>query len=150
MLTHSEEQAGEGGRVVVIPCSGIGKALGSVAREAAYIVVEDLRPGAARTVCLSLLTMGDPDARELVRRLPTLTIDGCAKACAQKNVQASGATPAACYRVLDAYRENRELKVDSVLHLGENGDKLARILAGKVAAGVDALINESEKGAGNA
>ena len=29
-------------RVVVIPCSGIGKALGSVSREAAYELCEDL------------------------------------------------------------------------------------------------------------
>ena len=32
-------------KIVIVPCSGIGKTYGSVSREAAYTVVEDLRPG---------------------------------------------------------------------------------------------------------
>lgn len=141
-----ERQPAEAARVIVIPCSGIGKAFGSVARESVYRVVEDLRPNVTRTVCLSLLTMGDEDAQALVRQLPTLTVDGCAKTCAQKNVEASGGSPVVCYRVLDTYRENRELKVDSVLQLGENGGRLARILADKIVADVDRIVVEDEGG----
>ena len=33
-----------GETVVVVPCSGIGKTFGSVSREAAYDLCEDLRP----------------------------------------------------------------------------------------------------------
>jgi hypothetical protein len=36
-------------RVIVIPCSGIGKAFGSVSREAAYVVTEELRPALLST-----------------------------------------------------------------------------------------------------
>ena len=35
-------------KVVVVPCSGIGKTYGTVSREAAYEVTEDLRPGDTR------------------------------------------------------------------------------------------------------
>jgi uncharacterized metal-binding protein len=127
-------------KAVIIPCSGIGKAFGSVSREASFIVVEELRPVIADTVCLGLLTMGDEEARALVRELSTITIDGCPKTCARLNVQASGARPAADFRVVDVYRANRELKVDSVLQLGDNGRRLARILAEKVAAEVDRVL----------
>ena len=54
-------------KVIVIPCSGIGKALGSVSREATYEVVESLRKGVTETTCLALITSGDdrdPSARE--------------------------------------------------------------------------------------
>ena len=38
--------------VVIVPCSGIGKTYGTVSREAAYEVTEDLRPGSTRLVAL--------------------------------------------------------------------------------------------------
>ena len=138
------------GKVLVIPCSGIGKAFGSVGREAAYLVVEDMRPDQSETVCLSLLTMGDEDTKSKVSQLPTITIDGCPKACARVNVEASGGTPAAEFRVVDTYRENRTLKVDSVLDLGESGQRLAQILADKVANKVDRILSEREGEANNA
>ena len=131
-------------RVLIVPCSGIGKALGSVGREAAYQVVEELRPDVSDTVCLSLLTMGDPEAQELVRTCPTITIDGCAKACAFKNVQSTGVEPAADFQVADTFREHRDLKVRQVIDLGEPGRELARHLADKVAQAVDGIIGAED------
>ncbi len=127
-------------RIVIIPCSGIGKAYGSVGREAAYQVVEDLRPTLTETVCLSLLTLGDADAQQKVCEHPTITIDGCPKACARINVQAAGGEPVAEYRVFDVFRAHKDLKVRSVSELGENGQEMARILAEGIAAKVDELI----------
>ncbi len=129
----------ESKRVIVIPCSGIGKAYGSVGREAMYRVIEDLRPDTTDTVCLSLLTMGDVDAQARVRENPTITIDGCPTACAKVNVQAAGGKPAAEFRVFDVFRAHKELKVRSVSDLGENGREMARILAEELAAKVDEL-----------
>ncbi len=129
-------------RVMIIPCSGIGKAYGSVGREAMYAVLEDLRPETSDTVCLSLLTLGDEQAQAEVREHPTITIDGCPKACAQINVEAAGGKPAAIYRVFDVYRAHKDLKVRSVSELGESGRKMAQILAEEIAAKVDELINE--------
>ncbi len=128
-------------RVIIIPCSGIGKAYGSVGREAMYAVLEDLRPEASDTVCLSLLTLGDEQAQAEVREHPTITIDGCPKACAQVNVEAAGGKPAAAYRVFDVYRAHKDLKVRSVSELGDSGRKMARILAEEIATKVDELIN---------
>ncbi len=46
-------------KVVIVPCSGIGKTYGTVSREAAYELIEDLRPETAQLVPLSLLVLGD-------------------------------------------------------------------------------------------
>ena len=126
-------------RVIIIPCSGIGKAFGSVGREAAYVVTEELRPDCSETVCLSLLTLGDEDARRRVRKHPTITIDGCPTACARVNVEQAGAQPAAAFRVFDVFRRHKELRVRSVSDIGEAGEEMARILARDVAAKVDEL-----------
>lgn len=126
-------------RVIIIPCSGIGKAFGSVGREAAYVVTEELRPDCTETVCLSLLTLGDEDARRHVRKHPTITIDGCPTACARVNVEQAGGAPAAAFRVFDVFRRHKELRVRSVSDIGEAGQEMARILARDVAAKVDEL-----------
>jgi uncharacterized metal-binding protein len=126
-------------RVMIVPCSGIGKAYGSIGREAMYQVVEDLRPDATDTVCLSLLTLGDADAQAEVRERPTITIDGCPSVCAKVSVEAAGSKPAAEFRVFDVYRAHRELRVRSVSELGESGREMARILAEEIAAKVDEL-----------
>ena len=126
-------------RVIIIPCSGIGKAFGSVGREAAYVVTEELRPGCTETMCLSLLTLGDVEARRQVRKHPTITIDGCPTACARVNVEQAGAAPAAAFRVFDVFRQHKELWVRSVSDIGKAGEEMARILATDVAAKVDEL-----------
>jgi len=127
-------------RVIIIPCSGIGKAFGSVGREAAYVVTEELRPGCTETVCLSLLTLGDEDTRSHVRECPTIAIDGCPTACARVNVEQAGTSPAAAFRVFDVFRRHKELRVRSVSDIGQAGEEMARILAGDVAAKVDELL----------
>ena len=131
-------------RVIIIPCSGIGKAYGSVGREAMLQVVQDLRPDSTETVCLGLLTLGDASAQAKVRAQPTITIDGCPKACAQANVQAAGGRPVETFRVFDVFRAHKELKVRSASELGENGQEMARLLAKEIAAKVDALIAEEK------
>jgi len=125
--------------VIILPCSGIGKAFGSVGREAAYIVADELRAGRAETLCLSLLTLGDEEAKRRVRERPTIAIDGCPKACARINVEQSGAEPAATFRVFDVFRKHKELKVRHVSDIGESGEKMARILAEEIAQKVDEL-----------
>ena len=126
-------------RILVISCSGVGKAFGIVGREATYTVVEDLRPEVTDTICLSRLTLGDEDARACVRTQPTITIDGCPKMCARVNVEASGGSPAASFRVVDTYRRVRELKPQAVAMPDDAGRQLARALAEEVVAEVDRL-----------
>ena len=133
--------------VVLVPCSGIGKAFGSISREAAYLVTEELRPDRSRNLCLALLTLGDEEARRLVREHPTIPIDGCPKACARVNVEASGGTPAVTFRVFDVFRQHKELKAEGVSDIGEAGHEMARILAGEIARAIDGLDAEGAKDA---
>lgn len=130
---------GEGTRVVVIPCSGMGKTYGTVSREAAYDLCDDLRPDATRLVALAKLVLGEEEANERVRACPAVTIDGCKLMCASKLVTLSGGTVAHEVAVLDVYRRHKELKPEGIEELNEAGRKLAHVLAEEVAAVVDGI-----------
>ncbi|MCS7283401.1 MAG: putative zinc-binding protein [Anaerolineae bacterium] len=130
-------------KVVVIPCSGIGKTFGTVSREAAYAVVEDLRPDRTQLVALSLLVLGDEEARAAVAGHPTITIDGCRLACATKMVQESGLPVARSFTVLDAFRKHRDLKPEGISALNPEGQQLACALAKEIAEAIDALQEEA-------
>ena len=134
----NEERYGKKGKVIIVPCSGIGKTYGTVSREAAYEVVEELRPQTSQLVALSLLVLGDDAARAAVANCPAVTIDGCKLACATKMVQESGGTVARDFAVLDVYREHRKLRPRGIAELNEGGRQLAHVLAEEVATVVDA------------
>lgn len=119
-------------KTVVVPCSGIGKTYGTVTREAAYIVVEELAPETARIVPLSLLVLGDEDAQAAVRGVPVITLDGCKLACATVNVGEAGGHVAREFTVLDCYRRNKQCKPQGIAELNEGGLALARALAEEV------------------
>jgi uncharacterized metal-binding protein len=134
--------------VVVVPCSGIGKPFGSVSREAAYDLCEDLRPESTRLVALAKLVLGEAEARELVAKHPAVTIDGCKQMCAAKMVRESGGTVAREVAVLDVFRRRKDLKPEGIAELNEAGRKLARVLAEEVAESLGG-VGASGKGAGH-
>ncbi len=127
------------GKIMVIPCSGIGKAFGTIGREAAYAVVDGMRPQTTDIVCLSALVIGDEETRAAVQGRRCITIDGCPIGCARKNVELAGGAVARALRVVDTYRAHHELKPKAVTELDDAGRELARILAHEIAAEVDRI-----------
>ena len=119
-------------KVAIVPCSGIGKTYGSVSREAAYDVTEDLRPEETQLVSLAMLVLGDEGARSALSGAPAVTIDGCKLACATKMVLESGGTVAKDYAVLDVYRRYKQFKPQGIAELNEGGQQLARALLKKL------------------
>jgi len=131
-------------RVIVIPCSGIGKSLGTVGRVATYKVIERMKPKETRTVCLALLTMGDGDALKLVRENPCVSVDGCPAQCSKKNIEASMGKLIHSIVVTDVLRNNRSLKPEGVIELNDQGDKLAEIIAKDVSKKADEILRQEK------
>ena len=139
-------QDSKGQKVVIVPCSGLGKTYGTVSREAAYALTEDLRPETTQLVPLSLLVLGDETARQAVAASPAITIDGCKLACATKMVKESGGTLAGSFAVLDVYRRYRQFKPDGIAQLNRGGEQLAQALAEEAAKIVDDLRAGGQNG----
>ena len=133
-------------RIVIVPCSGIGKSLGTVSREAAYELCDNLRPGDTQLVALSKLVLGDEQARERVRTSPAVTIDGCKQMCAAKLVKYSGGTVAREVAVFEAFRDHKDLKPEGIAELNPEGKQLARVLAEEIAEQLDQLHFAAEGG----
>jgi uncharacterized metal-binding protein len=128
--------------ILIIPCSGIGKPFGTIARDATFRVVDELRKGRADTNCLSLLVMGDEEATEQIRESDCIAVDGCPLECARKNIEIAGGRIAAHFRVMDLLRENRDLRPKQVTFLDDDGTRLAEILAERITVKVDELGDE--------
>lgn len=134
-------------KVIIVPCSGIGKTYGTVSRVAAYQVTEDDRPENTHLVPLSLLVLGDPEAQAALAGNSAITIDGCKLACATKMVLESGGNVAKDFAVLDIYRRYREFKPQGIGELNEGGQNLASVLAIEVDGIVDEIIGSGGQNA---
>ncbi len=119
-------------KLLVIPCSGIGKVHGLISREAAYHVADKLLPGQADTVCLALLVAGDDATQKKVQQSSCVTVDGCPKLCAYKNVERSGGKIAKGIRVYDAMKRHRGASFGTATALSEDGWTVVEELAAEI------------------
>ncbi len=119
-------------KYIIIPCSGIGKAVGTVTRRATYLVTEELLPNDTDAICLPLLTIKNEESVRKIRQNPCITVDGCIAQCAKKNVEHHRGRLRGDIKILDVIRKNPKLKPGNVLDIGPNGEKLARKTAEEV------------------
>jgi len=126
--------------VFVIPCSGIGKPVGTVGRKAAYKVVEKLRPEHTKITCLALLTIADEETLKEIKDHPCITIDGCPAKCAQKNVESSHGKLSKSFMVTDMLKNHRNLKPEGIMELNSEGCKLADLIAEELAKAADEIM----------
>jgi len=133
-------------KVGIIACSGEKLIGGTLTRAAARIVVEKLRPQKTIVLCQPLFMAGGlerhggQEERDFAKNHPTITIEGCQEECAKIAVdQYSGESAATIYiqEFLNAYPE---FKPKSREDLGEDGMKLAEIIAEEIAKKVDELF----------
>ncbi len=119
--------------LLVVPCSGVGKVHGLISREAVYQVTDRVLPEQADTVCLALLVAGDAETRQKVQEIPCVTLDGCPKLCALKNVELSGGKVAKGIRVYDVMKRHRGANFGTATALSDSGWTVVEELAAEVA-----------------
>lgn len=126
-------------KVKVIPCSGIGKVYGLMAREAALNAVIDLVPEKSETMCLAHIVTGDSDAKEKIEGYHCITVDGCPKMCASKNVSLAGGIVVEEIKVLDTVKEHKGKKFGSPTQLDEDGETVMAVIAAKIAKRINEI-----------
>ncbi|MHB1415510.1 MAG: putative zinc-binding protein [Chloroflexota bacterium] len=119
-------------KVGVISCSGEDLCEGTISRLAARKVLEELRPGRTVTLCLPLFLAGGEGERAFAKAYPTITVDGCAKACAKRGTEMHSGAVSAALVVSDLLAE---------AGIRTSGEASARRLNGADAAAV-ALVAE--------
>ncbi len=124
-------------KVLVIPCSGVGKVHGLIAREVAFQVADELRPKRTETLCLALLVKGEEEALHAVRTRPCVTVDGCPKLCSFKNVELAGGNIARSVRVVDGFKDHKGAQPGTATALEADGWTITCELAQGIVAGLD-------------
>ncbi|MHB1415513.1 MAG: putative zinc-binding protein [Chloroflexota bacterium] len=125
--------------VGVVGCGGTELAEGTVALEAARLVLTELRPGQTVTVSLPLFLTGGQDEHAFAKVHPTVAVDGCAKRCGARALGAYSREPAAEVVVSEVARRFPRLRLLSRRELGPEGLELARHVAEEIVRLVDEL-----------
>lgn len=126
-------------KVIVLPCSGIGKPTGEIGRQAAYSTCR-VRPDETGMACLARLVIDDPETIKIVKDNFVITLDGCPDDCARKNVERFGKTVDCSIHVADLLEQYPDLQPQGILKLGDAGQKLVDLLTEQVAGEIDGLI----------
>lgn len=120
--------------VLIVPCSGIGKVHGLMAREATYQAIDKVGADLAATLCLALLVSGDEEAVQSVRSSECIAVDGCVKLCARKNIENAGGEIRHHVRVVDAFRRHPGARPGRADSLTEEGWQITSEIAEELAA----------------
>lgn len=125
-------------KVAIVACTGMGKALGTVARQVAFKVVDELRPEKTVLICIPSLSAGVGECESLIQKYPSIILDGCVERCATKiTAKNKGLMRARVF--LPQMIAKYGLKPQSRTDLGEEGEKLVAKIAEEVATLVDQL-----------
>jgi len=131
-------------KVYIIPCSGIGKVFGSIGRETAYIVVNELAKDKTALECLPLIVKGKKEVIKALKENKVIAIDGCPLKCSYNDLMEAVGKVDAQFLTTDIVKDNRSLKPEpSIIPVGKNTKQLAIKLAEKVVAEVDNLLEEN-------
>jgi len=128
------------GKVAILPCTGIGQVVGTIARQAAYRVSEDLRPEGTVLLCLPALVKGVQEDLDMVAECPVVVIEGCKDCCATHALATRGGVPAATVSVPEAMK-GRGLKIRREARRALTEPELAvvELVSARVVAEVDRL-----------
>ncbi len=127
-------------KILIVPCSGIGKVHGLIGREATYQAIDQLGQDKADTLCLALIVTGDANALNSVRHNVCITVDGCPKLCSFKNVQLAGGNVGRSIRVVDAFKGHKGIQPGSATGLTDEGWMITSEIASGLVADAEELL----------
>ncbi|MGV8906756.1 MAG: putative zinc-binding protein [Acetobacterium sp.] len=116
-------------KIKVVPCSGIGKVFGLLAREAVLSVTQERCPNETETLCLAHVVTGDDEVVKKIKGATCITMDGCPKYCSKKSVEAAGGEVNYSFKVPDFIKPHRGEDHGTGTFLTEDGWKFADELA---------------------
>lgn len=130
-------------KIAILPCTGVGQVVGTIARQAAYAVCDDLRPDRTCLVCLPALVKGVQEDIDMIHDGPVIVVEGCQERCATHALRLQGGTPAAEVFIPDIMKgTGLKIKREARRHLSEAEQRIADLVAERTASIVDGLYAE--------
>jgi len=129
-------------KVGVVSCSGECCSLGTLSRVATRLVLEEYRPDVTVTICLPLFLAGELEEHGFAKEHPTISVDGCEKACALKAITKYSNEPADSVVVEDILEQWGIQAPASRRELDGDGVEAARRLAQEISRRIDGIRGE--------
>lgn len=127
-------------KVAVLGCSGIGRLVSTIVRQAVYMIEQD-RPGQVVVVSSGSLTGDVPEALEAARKYPLVVIDGCRPHCATAIARAKELRMAGNVYVADVIASHKlSLAGEKREELNGRGMAVARAVADQALERIDWLL----------
>ncbi|HUT61222.1 MAG TPA: putative zinc-binding protein [Phycisphaerae bacterium] len=127
-------------KVAVLPCTGVGQVVGTIARQAAYRACDDMRPDATMLVCLPALVKGVQEDIDMIRDYPVIVIEGCEELCATHALSTQGGSPAATVSIPDIMKgKGLRIRREARSRLTDSEQAVVELVADRVAAEIDRL-----------
>jgi uncharacterized metal-binding protein len=127
-------------KVGIVSCSGEEIPEGTVSRLACRKVLDELRPGKTVTICLPLFIAGGQEERNFTAKFPTITVDGCAKRCAQRSTETLSGTPAKSLVISEILAAR---KIEPPAHrrnLTQHERTVVQVISEEIATAVDEVL----------
>jgi len=131
-------------KIAILPCTGVGQVVGTIARQAAYTVCDDLRPDQTCLVCLPALVKGVQEDIDMIRNCPVVVVEGCKERCATYAIQLQGGAPAAVVYIPDVVEgTGLKIKREARRQLTESEQQVADLVAQQIVSTADHLSTEA-------
>lgn len=112
--------------ICVLPCNGLDKSLGVIAREVALKLIE--KAPEFNLICPVLLNSGDKTYEELLQKSKIIVINGCITRCSTKLIEQRGLKPFKQIMIPNLSKKYN-VKPSKTLNLDDENVKLAVIIA---------------------
>ncbi len=131
-------------KIAILPCTGVGQVVGTIARQAAYAVCDDLSPDRTCLVCLPALVKGVQEDIDMIRDYPVIVIEGCKERCATHALRLQGGTPSSEIFVPDVMKgTGLKMKREARRQLTEPEQQAANLVARQAVSLVEQLSSEA-------
>jgi len=129
-------------KIAILPCTGVGQVVGTIARQAAYQVCDDLKPDDTVLVCLPALVKGVQEDIDMIRICPVIVIEGGEEACATYALGLHGGTPTVTISVPKVMRgKGLKIKREARKQLTEPEQAVVRLVSGQVVREIERLCS---------
>jgi uncharacterized metal-binding protein len=133
-------------KIAILPCTGIGQVVGTIARQAAYRICEDLRAAETVLCCLPALVKGVQEDIDMIEACPVIVIEGCRECCATHSLELQHGTAAVVISVPDIIKGNSlKIRRTARRQLTQPELNAVELVAEAAVAQIDAITTSGPK-----
>lgn len=133
-------------KIGVVSCSGEDCLGGTISRLATRKMLDEVRPAATVTICLPLFLAGGVEERGFAEKFPTISVDGCSKACAKRATEKYSGKVSAAIDVSDLIgKEVAEAGALSTRNLTDEHKAMIEKLASEITTKFDEVLRAAQR-----